>query len=520
MIQAPHPIAVAFISLLLTTLVAVAQDSHKVASHVLLDAADSKSSPLLLPLVSTETPASVRLEFDLTMSPEARGVGVIFFDAPGVMPKTLPTIADFAEPTINNKANPSLRHLFAVAFDTHNPPTTDRFNADGNIYGRPQREISIHHNQRELLNLLSSEDFATGKPVRVLMGFRFVAGGVLLSMRVGETVVVDGHFFAGVEPFIPALAVGAASTDAGFAQVSDLKFTVDGQLNEPFAQAVRVDLFTNEHVTSLRQSPSEVIDLPQGEFERVVAHVRIKQPRDGPMDKWDRKAALYLVGPDAQRYELMRFVTPFGRPWEFVADITDFLPLLRERREFTLYIDTWTGGFEVDAWLDCFPGKPARTPIAVVNLWQGEQIYGDVNQPIENFLTDKIAVVPPDASAAKIRLTVTGHGQAPNTDNAAEFLPVNRTLRVNKQSFSSLLWTRDNYLNPCRPQGGTWKFDRAGWGPGRLVEPWVIDASSFLDGGRRTLDLQYTTMPYVNRNAQPAAPATLWFDGVVVFYRE
>jgi hypothetical protein len=96
-----------------------------------------------------------------------------------------------------------------------------------------------------------------------------------------------------------------------------------------------------------------------------------------------------------------------------------------------------------------------------------------------------------------VRAVVTGHGMTPNTNNAGEFMPAGRTVTVNGQAFGNLLWRADCYLNPCRPQGGTWKYDRAGWCPGALVRPWDID----LARSGEVLTLDYKPQPYTNENA-------------------
>ncbi len=54
-----------------------------------------------------------------------------------------------------------------------------------------------------------------------------------------------------------------------------------------------------------------------------------------------------------------------------------------------------------------------------------------------------------------------------------------------------MLWKTDCYLNPNRPQFGTWKFSRAGWAPGDVVRPWWIDLTPKLEPGEvATLDYQ------------------------------
>ena len=106
----------------------------------------------------------------------------------------------------------------------------------------------------------------------------------------------------------------------------------------------------------------------------------------------------------------------------------------------------------------------------------------------------------------------------PNTDNAAEFMPLGRTLTVNGESFRNVLWKTDNYLNPCRPQGGTWKYDRAGWAPGDVVRPWEVEVTHLITDARE-LRVEYALDPYVNEaRGQTWAPFHRT-ESQVVLYR-
>jgi len=478
----------------------------------------------------------VRIDFDLKVNAQARGVGVVLTDALKLLPGTAVKIEDWAEP--------NAKHSIGIGLDLFNPRTTDRFNEDGNIYDRPQREVSLHVQGQERVNRRSPVDFATqdfssGKDVPVVIGVRFVTGGVVVTMLIGEAEVYQDEFLPGVSPFTPVVVIGASSTDpAARVEVTNLKVALDGKLEAPGVLPIDVMVMEEKLISAAAGTrelrvPVAMPDGRQGPFARVLAHITLAAPRvelqrdrekKVEFDQWDRKAALYIFGPDNQRYELARLVTPFARPWTWTVDVTDFVPLFREQRDMSMFVDTWQGGFLATVRLEFFPVVPGqvapRTPISVVNLWQGEPTYGQANEPIANFLTDKIVFVPADATSAKVRLTVTGHGQAPNTSNAAEFMPIERTLTVADKSFKNTLWTTDNYLNPCRPQAGTWKFDRAGWGPGRVVAPWIIDVSDLLRRDSKVLELSYTTQPYVNLHDGPGEAATLWFDGVVVFYKD
>ncbi len=120
------------------------------------------------------------------------------------------------------------------------------------------------------------------------------------------------------------------------------------------------------------------------------------------------------------------------------------------------------------------------------------------------------------ATGAKVRFVVTGHGQAPNTKEAAEFLPARRWLTVAGTEFENLLWRTDCWLNPCRPQGGTWKYDRAGWAPGALVLPWDVDVTARMIPGE-PLPLRYRVEPYEN---EKKSGATHWVASQLFLYRD
>jgi hypothetical protein len=96
-------------------------------------------------------------------------------------------------------------------------------------------------------------------------------------------------------------------------------------------------------------------------------------------------------------------------------------------------------------------------------------------------------------------------------------MPAHRTLTVNGRPFDNLLWKTDNYLNPCRPQAGTWKYDRAGWGPGSLVVPWDVDVTGLLQPGLPS-SIQYKPQPYVNANAGKGR-ASYIVEGQLIEYR-
>jgi len=118
----------------------------------------------------------------------------------------------------------------------------------------------------------------------------------------------------------------------------------------------------------------------------------------------------------------------------------------------------------------------------------------------------------------KARLMVTGHGQSPNSENAAEFLVRGRTLTVGSSNYDNVLWKNDCYMNPCRPQSGTWYYSPAGWAPGDRVDPWEIDLTAAVMPGQPAT-LQYTADPYTNYNIVAGNAARHWVESQLISYR-
>ena len=108
-----------------------------------------------------------------------------------------------------------------------------------------------------------------------------------------------------------------------------------------------------------------------------------------------------------------------------------------------------------------------------------------------------------ETKAARVFTTTTGHSQV------GEFTPSKRALTWDdsetRHRFENVLWKADCYLNPNRPQYGTWKYPRAGWAPGDVVWPWWVDLSDHVAPGQE-LVLRYEPEPYDFGDA-PNAPS-------------
>lgn len=93
---------------------------------------------------------------------------------------------------------------------------------------------------------------------------------------------------------------------------------------------------------------------------------------------------------------------------------------------------------------------------------------------------------------------MTGHRFVDNSENAAEFLRRGRTLVVNGGgNWWDELWQLCGSW-PVQPQlTGTWFFDRSGWCPGDLVDPWITDITGEVTPGE-DLTIEYIADEYIN----------------------
>ncbi len=404
---------------------------------------------------------------------------------------------------------PNLWGSFALAFDASNPPTEDPFNAFGNVHDRPQREVSLHFDGREIFNAACPVDFATGEWLAVKLELAFVTGGAEVTLNVAGKDVYSRAFVPHLLPYESRAALAAVGDAPGQCAIDDLQV----RWKTPAAQTpapVTVQTFHSEWLTGGRSEPEREFDLLPPEFaERVILTYRFKPMVD--RDEWDRQAAVYAWDGDS-RIEIARILTPFqlwGATYEFVVDVSDYRQLLVGRRKLCVFAGANVNkGFVVDLDLTYYR-KPADVPalpkvLALKNVWSGHAHFNNPDSVKKTF-GERTVDVPAGTRGAKLRITVTGHG-------SLEFKPMDRTVLAGGKEFKNTLWTSDCYLNPYRPQFGTWKYDRAGWGPGSVARTWEIDLKDCFEPGK-PLKLTYTSQELDTKDW-----AEHWIEGQVIFY--
>jgi len=453
----------------------------------------------------------VAVELQLVMSKGTEGMGFAWLDV-GTYGE------EGAAPKIEAWEAPSLPGSFGVGFDASNPPNRDPFRGSGNLYDRPQHEVSLHWDGMEIVKRTTPMEFRDEEPHAVRLLVDFVAGGADVSLSIDGTAIYERYFIPSMTAYQGRLALGARNAEtAGDVSIDELSIECrdPGPPPEPPLTIVAID----HQINDVKHPKNEAtVAFPENtdRFARIVLTLRLDKP-ETRFDPWDRFAAIYAFGDDGERFEILRYITPYHKGHVWKVDVTDFRPLLRGTRRIEQACGTQGEGWVVTVQFDFYEGEADRRAVEVVNLWSGAPEVGNPDKPTEDFYVTREHVLAETITWAKVRTVVTGHGMAPNSENAAEFMPLGRTLVVSGESFHNVLWKEDNYLNPCRPQGGTWKYDRAGWAPGDVVRPWEVDVTGLI-GEERTLSIGYVLDPYVNVNRGQTWAPTHNTEGQLILY--
>ncbi len=417
-------------------------------------------------------------------------------------------------PKIGDWVEPNAPRVLSVGFDTENPRPrgsnrTRWFNAQGNFYDRPQREVSLHWNGREVANRLCPVSLTSHLGHSVRLHIEYVPGGAELTLAVDGAAVYDRFFVAEAVPYRGRFQVGGASALALDTRWSGARFSgVTPVSVTAFSKALND---AKHHRVDSEAAFPETTD----GIGRVVCTLTLGETPTG-LDPWDRLGHIWIYDEEGEAFEVIRFITPYRKGWEWKVDVTDLLPLLKGRRKMQIECETYAQGWLVSVRFDLYPGRLEQVPYRVVNLWNGMFDVGNWDKTFADVVTPRTVPTDRQTIGAKTRITVTGHGQ--NEDNLGEFAPLWRRVHSGGRTWENTLWKTDVYLNPCRPQGGTWKFDRAGWAPGEAVLPWEIDLTPVMKPGS-PLDIAYELQPYRKRT-EKSAPARHSFSSQVILYQK
>ncbi len=219
----------------------------------------------------------------------------------------------------------------------------------------------------------------------------------------------------------------------------------------------------------------------------------------------------------AEPIEIMRYITPYGNGlklgdgFNFVIDVTDFLPLLQGKVNIFAPCGGWGDQYSQDIMesleltFDFIEGTPTREIVDFKLMWNTTHVW--YNENIEkNFLVPKSITFKDNEKNARLKVIQTGHGFGATEDNCSEFCWKKGYVKVdNSQKYAADIWRRCS-TNPIYPQGGTWVYDRSNWCPGSEVNPFDFELSDFINTNSTHLidyDLDDYELKITNTNATP-----------------
>lgn len=207
----------------------------------------------------------------------------------------------------------------------------------------------------------------------------------------------------------------------------------------------------------------------------------------------------YNVFPEVIRYEMARYITPYGNGlslgngWTWTFDVSDYVTLLHD--SVHLSAGNWQELLDVQFLM--IVGTPPRDVITIENVYTGNFDYGHTWDPIESHLIPINVNIPANAAGSRWKSRVTGHGMD-TPGNCAEFCPRNHYYLIDSTiQFTQLVWRDNCDLNPLYPQGGTWVYDRANWCPGAEVWTYDFEATPYVTPGT-SAELNHDVQAYTN----------------------
>jgi len=417
-------------------------------------------------------------------------------------------------PFVSSWVEPNLRKSLGVGIDVHNPPSKEMFTPWGNYQGLPQREVSLHWDGREIVKRVAPVEFRD-KDARVRIHVQQVVGGAEVDVEIGGRLVYDHEFVPGVVPYPSRLAIGAGTRKDATTQfqVTNVAY-VAGPPAKKRRPPLHVEVFNHVLTNNKKTAYTAEVALPPAgwAFGRVLLTLDLHDAGKH-WDEWDRNGEISIWLDEKTKVGLVPFITSYRTPCHWVVDVSAFRPWLAGKRRIEIAAGTTfykNRGFMMSVSLDFFHGTPDLEPFRITPLWNGSAHHGAPENHYRDFFPPRTVAIDASTKTARVYLSVTGHSQV------GEFTPEPRTLVFKPEAaaeaevrFENTLWKTDCYLNPHRPQFGTWQFSRAGWAPGDVVRPWWVDLGDAVVSGKPA-QVRYEPGPYdVSAHDEPPSAKDL-----------
>lgn len=284
-----------------------------------------------------------------------------------------------------------------------------------------------------------------------------------------------------------------------------LSVTVFSQEND-----FKVRVHNKTHLKTKGEYSQKVLfPINDKKISHITLNLYLNCPETGCSD-WDYSISVLLRTTDkgdTVNYQLGRMITPYSGAynqgdnaktwnpnWEW--DISNYLPLMKDSVDIVVVYEGYQDGFLATTDFVFyskeyfFKGQKNNT-IKTQNIHYGYFPYGNIEKPIDDYVTPKEIVLPKGTKKVYARVMISGHG-ADSTNAAAEFLKKDFYYKVNGQKIATQAIWKDNCgCNPIQPQGGTWIYNRAGWCPGTVVNEYLYDLTPYIKGKKAKVDIDF-----------------------------
>lgn len=239
-------------------------------------------------------------------------------------------------------------------------------------------------------------------------------------------------------------------------------------------------------------------------ISHITLNLYLNCPETGCSD-WDYSISVLLRttdNGDTVKYQLGRMITPYSGAynqgdnakswspnWEW--DISNYLPLMKDSVDIVVVYEGYQDGFLATTDFKFYLWDERNNTIKTQNIHYGYFPYGNIEKPIDDYVTPKEIVLPKETKRVYARVMISGHG-ADSTNAAAEFLKKDFYYKVNGQKIATqAIWKDDCGCNLIQPQGGTWIYNRAGWCPGTVVNEYLYDLTPYIKGKKAVVDIDF-----------------------------
>ncbi|MFA5542121.1 MAG: peptide-N-glycosidase F-related protein, partial [Bacteroidales bacterium] len=242
-------------------------------------------------------------------------------------------------------------------------------------------------------------------------------------------------------------------------------------------------------------------------FNFIDLHLYLNCPEGGCSD-WDYSISVLLRTTekgDTVNYQLGRMITPYSgaynqgdnaKIWnpKWSWDIKNYLPLMKDSVEIVVVYEGYQDGFLATTDFEFQYNGDKNIiikSVKVQNIHYGYFPYGNIEKPIDDYVTPKEIILPKRTKRVYARVMISGHG-ADSTNAAAEFLKKDFYYMVNGEPIAKqAIWKDDCGCTPIQPQGGTWIYNRAGWCPGTKVNEYIYDLTQYIKGNKAVVDIDF-----------------------------